>query len=607
MLTELYEYALRKNLAARPGFKPKRVKAYVELGRTGEFLGVSVREKSAPSVYAPDIGAAANGTRYCNPLIEKAKIPLGILEDPDKDRNIPTKQEFFLSMLDDGASYEPRFAILAKTLRDPDAVQAICAALASEKCKPADPIGFVVDGMPLEQSSAYDPWWTEYRMRFGSAAKEMLPRCLITGGLAPAMETVPKVSGLIGVGGHTAGDAFLCYDKTAFQSFGFKKSENAPVSEEAMTAVNAALQELIAQAAVLGGAKLVHWYSSDISEEDDPISFLQDPGGDGAEAASQDGDDAEASALRASHRLHSALDEGLRPEQLSARYYIMPLSGANGRMMVRGWMEGSYESLYQNVTQWFDDLQLVNWNGNGLTKPPKLKGVCTRLLKPGGDPKDVWSNIDKELPNLSNRLLNAIITNTPLPDDIPVRTLRWIRSSILNSDDKNNKNKAVPFEQETLAFQLLKAWLCRKQRMRGDAPIMPVENNETVRDISYYCGQLMAVYAAIQRSAMPDVGTSIAERYYAAASTSPAFVIGKLSQLSQHHLDKLDSKLSAFYENKLSEIFSRIGDKTIPSMMTMEQQTEFALGYYQQRAAMRPASGFQSDNTQTEGGNHNGN
>ena len=61
MLTELYEYALRKNLAARPGFKPKRVKAYIELSKNGEFLGVSVREKSAPSVYAPDIGAAANG------------------------------------------------------------------------------------------------------------------------------------------------------------------------------------------------------------------------------------------------------------------------------------------------------------------------------------------------------------------------------------------------------------------------------------------------------------------------------------------------------------------------------------------------------------------
>ena len=87
-----------------------------------------------------------------------------------------------------------------------------------------------------------------------------------------------------------------------------------------MTAVNAALQELIAEAAVLGGAKLVHWYSSDISEEDDPIVFLQDPDDDGDEAAPQDGEEAEASALRASHRLHSALDDGLRPEQLSARY-----------------------------------------------------------------------------------------------------------------------------------------------------------------------------------------------------------------------------------------------------------------------------------------------
>lgn len=124
MLTELYEYALRKNLAARPGFKPKRVRAYVELGRQGEFLGVTVREKNAPSVYAPDIGAAANGTRYCNPLIEKGQNTPWDFGDPEKDRNIPTKQEFFLSMLEDGAPCEPRFAILAKTLRDPDAVQA---------------------------------------------------------------------------------------------------------------------------------------------------------------------------------------------------------------------------------------------------------------------------------------------------------------------------------------------------------------------------------------------------------------------------------------------------------------------------------------------------
>ena len=136
---------------------------------------------------------------------------------------------------------------------------------------------------------------------------------------------------------------------------------------------------------------------------------------------------------------------------------------------------------------------------------------------------------------------------------------------------------------------------------------MPVENNETTRDVSYYCGQLMAVYAAIQRKAMPDVGTSIAERYYAAASTSPAFVIGKLSQLSQHHLDKLYPKAAKDYEDILSEIYSKIGGKTIPSMMTMEQQTEFAIGYYQQRAAMYIKNSSQTSQTEIEGGEHNGN
>lgn len=601
MLTELYEYALRKKLAAYPGFKPKRVKAYLELSGDGEFLGVSVREKEASAVYAPDIGSAANGTRYCNPLIEKAKIPLGIVENPEKDKNIPTKRAFFLSMLDDGASCEPRFGILAQALRNPDAVRAMVEALTLAKCKPADPIGFSVDGLPLERSEAYRPWWAKFRTRFFAAENDALPRCMITGELSPAMQTVPKVSGLMGVGGHTSGDAFLCYDKPAFQSFGLKKSANASVSEEAMTAVNAALQELIAKAEVLGGAKLVHWYSADISKQEDWISFLEDPDG-GEDAPSEEA--SEASALRASSRLHTALQEGLRPEQLHARYYMMPLSGAGGRMMVRGWMEGSYQSLYENTVMWFDDLQLVNWNGKGLTKPPKLKAVCTRLLKPGGDPKDVWSSIDKELPNLTNRLLGAILSGIALPDDIPVRTLRWIRSAILKSDDDKAQ---VPFERETLAFQILKAWLCRKQRMRGDAPIMPTENKETIRDVSYHCGQLMAVYAAIQRRAMPDVGSSIAERYYAAASTTPSFVIGKLSQLSQHHLDRLEKGSAIYFEGILSDIYSRIGERQIPAMMTVEQQTEFALGYYQQRAALYTTSHTVQNNSQTEGGTQNGN
>lgn len=579
MLTELYQYALDNSLIARPGFKPKRVRAYLMLSAQGAFLGVNLRDKKAEPVFAPDIGAAANGTRYCNPLVEKAKIPLKIVEDEKADKNVPTKHDFYRSMLNSGAAFEPRFAVIARALEHDDTRNFMIQALADEKLKPADPVGFMVDGYPVERSSLYLPWWEQFRGRFAPERSGDLDRCLITGELASALETVPKVSGLIGVGGHTAGDAFLCFDKDAFQSYGLKKSANASVSEEAMTAVNAALTRLIAAAPVLGNAKILHWYSGEITPEEDVFPFLLEAEMEPEE--SEDDSIAQNQAMTGAKQLLRALEKGIRPEAMNARYYILPLSGANGRMMVRGWYEGPYEKLYKNIVQWFDDLSLVTYNGKGLTRPPKLKALCIRLLKPGGDPKKVFSRLDDELPNLLGRLLNAIIQGTSLPDEIPPRVLNWIRSEMLRTDEKNEKYN---FEKETLAFQLLKAWLCRKQRLRGDENPMGATCTDGPRSMAYRCGQLLAIYSAIQRKAMPGVNVGLAERYYTAASASPAFVIGKLAQLSQHHLRNLEEGLAIYFQRKLSDIYLKMGDAPIPKTMTMEQQTEFALGYYQQMA-----------------------
>ena len=405
---------------------------------------------------------------------------------------------------------------------------------------------------------------------------------------------MPKVSGLIGVGGHTAGDAFLCFDKDAFQSFGLKKSANAPVSENAMSAVNAALGELIANAPVLGNAKMLHWYSETIPPDEDVFSALveglgQDESDEPEDAAAADARSQEQSAMRGARTLLNAVEQGVSPTALSATYYILPLSGANGRMMVRGWYQGSYESLCRNVSQWFEDLRIVTWDGNGRTNPPKFKALGIRLLKPGGNPQKVWSRMDDELPNLLGRLFNSAVQGTPIPDEVANRALRWIRSAIVQSDD-DGKSK---FEYETLAFQLLKAWLCRKQRTKGVVTMQ--EENERNPGVAYCCGQLMATYVALQKAAI-DINVGVAQRYYTAASNSPAFVVGKLSQLSQYYLGKLDGGLAVYFEKKLSEIYCTIGDRTIPTVMNAEQQTKFALGYYQQRAALYAAKTAEQQN-----------
>jgi len=104
---------------------------------------------------------------------------------------------------------------------------------------------------------------------------------------------------------------------------------------------------------------------------------------------------------------------------------------------------------------------------------------------------------------------------------------------------------------------------------------------------AYQCGRLMAVLAALQRSALGDVGAGIVQRYYAAASTTPSLVIGRLIRNSQFHLNKLESRgLAYWYEERIADICSKLG-QDLPRTLNLEEQSLFALGYYQQMADMR--------------------
>lgn len=71
-------------------------------------------------------------------------------------------------------------------------------------------------------------------------------RCLITGQPTAPLATLPVISGLQVVGGHSRGEALFCFDKSAFQSYGLKQSANAPVSEEAFAVVKEAMNDLLA-------------------------------------------------------------------------------------------------------------------------------------------------------------------------------------------------------------------------------------------------------------------------------------------------------------------------------------------------------------------------
>ena len=121
---------------------------------------------------------------------------------------------------------------------------------------------------------------------------------------------------------------------------------------------------------------------------------------------------------------------------------------------------------------------------------------------------------------------------------------------------------------------------------------------------AYHAGRLMAVLAALQNDALGDVGAGVVQRYYAAASTTPALVLGRLVRGAQYHLNKLEKGLAIWYERLIGEIMAKSGN-SFPATLTLEEQSLFALGYYQQRAAIYSAGPKKKDASNPETDNNN--
>jgi len=99
---------------------------------------------------------------------------------------------------------------------------------------------------------------------------------------------------------------------------------------------------------------------------------------------------------------------------------------------------------------------------------------------------------------------------------------------------------------------------------------------------AYQLGRMMAVLGDLQRRALGRVGAGVIERFYGSFSTTPAVVHGRLVHLAQIHLSQLKSTRDRSDCNReLSSISARIKDK-LPQTLTLEEQSLFALGYYQQ-------------------------
>ena len=109
------------------------------------------------------------------------------------------------------------------------------------------------------------------------------------------------------------------------------------------------------------------------------------------------------------------------------------------------------------------------------------------------------------------------------------------------------------------------------------------ENTST----GYLIGRLFAVMERAQSAALGITNVTIRDKYIGSASVTPARVMPTLMHGCQNHLGALRKKnpgMSVVLERELDEIVGRkFSDDPYPATLSMEEQGEFFVGYYQER------------------------
>ena len=92
---------------------------------------------------------------------------------------------------------------------------------------------------------------------------------------------------------------------------------------------------------------------------------------------------------------------------------------------------------------------------------------------------------------------------------------------------------------------------------------------------------MFSLLEAIQQSANPGINTTIKDKYFNSAASTPSTIFPLLINLAQKHLRKLKIQQHVYYDKQLGELLDRIRH-TYPVRMTLAEQGSFQLGYYHQ-------------------------
>ena len=419
-----------------------------------------------------------------------------------------------------------------------------------------------------ERSSVKQIWSNHLAAEQGASGL-----CLVTGEHASIARLHPSVKGVAGAQG--SGASIVSFDKDAFKSFGKERGANAPVSDRAAfaytTSLNMLLERGSRQRIRIGDATTLFWADASGNEAkasaaEDLFSMLLDPPTDEQEAA------------RVRVKL-SAVEQGRPPAEVepeldgeNTRFFVLGLASNAARLSIRFWYEDSIGAISRRIGEHWRDLHLE-------PTPWRTQPSARRLLYETA----VQRKAENIPPTLTGAVMRAILSGGRYPRSLLTAVIVRMRT------DK---------EITGLRTAICKASLARDYRLGFEEEDVPVSLNPDETNPAYRLGRLFALYENVQRAALGSVNATIKDRFFAAASATPASVFPLLERNASNHIASLrkgdKGGLAHWFETEIDSIFSGV-DSTFPRSLRLEDQGRFAIGYHHQRATKRESPQSKSD------------
>lgn len=419
---------------------------------------------------------------------------------------------------------------------------------------------------PVHLLPGIQVFWRAQRERTADSTNTI---CLVTGHPCEPMDVHPPVKGV--PGGNTSGAALVSFNSAAFESYGLTNNANAPVSREASETCAAALNRLLASSPIHPDGHRLPKRNLRLSDDTAALFWNAKDGADLDWLLELSGDNPD------SVRLMLESPKAGRPAPLKdgSRFYTLLISGAQGRSIVRNFLDSSTQTAAIAVAHFLDDVQIEKPFGKGIGAYPLW--VLLRSLA-------ILGKTENLPPSLASEVYLAAIQDRPLPPFVLSAAVRRNRAEAIRMGDQDAKKRAEAIQAFAARCALIRASLIRQSNPQRKE--IPVSLDPTRPEGAYHLGRLLAALDKCQQDALGSVNATLVDRYYGAASSTPSAIFPTLLRNNRHHLAKLRKEKAGWaitHERLIQEVMD--GLNTFPRTLNLEHQGLFALGFHHQRQA----------------------